>query len=212
VNEIHKTDRLAEGAPEDLELRDRLVTGAVRLFAARGYAAVSVREICAAAGATKPMLYYYFGSKEGLYNHLIESVYEGFLTLLSEVEAQRLPLRQALVRYAEAHLRWAQEAPDHARLVFANALGPLDSPGEERPNVHRLAVDRLSQLIAADQGPEAAIPAVDLTLSFIGAVVLACLRFLSLELDEPLAAAERAAAVVETFLAGARAQGGLRCA
>ncbi len=39
---------------------------AARLFATRGFEATSVREIVEAAGVTKPTLYYYFGSKEGL--------------------------------------------------------------------------------------------------------------------------------------------------
>jgi AcrR family transcriptional regulator len=36
-------------------------------FAAGGFAATSMDEIAAAAGISKPMLYSYFGSKEGLY-------------------------------------------------------------------------------------------------------------------------------------------------
>jgi AcrR family transcriptional regulator len=37
------------------------------LFARRGFASVSVDEIAAAVGVTKPMIYSYFGSKEGLF-------------------------------------------------------------------------------------------------------------------------------------------------
>ncbi len=36
-------------------------------FASDGYHAASMDEIAAAAGVSKPMLYAYFGSKEGLY-------------------------------------------------------------------------------------------------------------------------------------------------
>src|ERR1700721_110456 len=38
-----------------------------RSFAARGFHAVSMDEIAKQAGISKPMLYQYFGSKEGLY-------------------------------------------------------------------------------------------------------------------------------------------------
>jgi AcrR family transcriptional regulator len=48
-------------------VRDRLARAAVELFDKKGYAATSVREIVAAAGVTKPALYYHFGSKEGLF-------------------------------------------------------------------------------------------------------------------------------------------------
>jgi AcrR family transcriptional regulator len=37
------------------------------LFAERGYAAVTMDDVAAAAGITKPLLYNYFGNKEGLY-------------------------------------------------------------------------------------------------------------------------------------------------
>src|ERR1035437_876579 len=38
-----------------------------KAFAARGFHAVSMDEIAERAGISKPMLYHYFGSKEGLY-------------------------------------------------------------------------------------------------------------------------------------------------
>ncbi len=40
---------------------------ALRCFAEKGYAGTSLREIAEAARTTKPMIYYYFRSKEGLY-------------------------------------------------------------------------------------------------------------------------------------------------
>jgi TetR/AcrR family transcriptional regulator len=40
---------------------------AVRLFAERGYAGTSVRDISDASGVSTPVIYYHFGSKDGLY-------------------------------------------------------------------------------------------------------------------------------------------------
>lgn len=51
----------------DESARDRLMTAAVELFARKGFAATSVREIVEAAGVTKPVLYYYFKSKDGIF-------------------------------------------------------------------------------------------------------------------------------------------------
>ena len=50
----------------DSAIANKLLEAAVRLFAHKGYRATSTREIVEAAGVTKPMLYYYFQSKEGL--------------------------------------------------------------------------------------------------------------------------------------------------
>ncbi len=42
------------------------------LFAERGYAAVTMDEVAAEVGVTKPLLYNYFGNKEGLYTACME--------------------------------------------------------------------------------------------------------------------------------------------
>jgi TetR/AcrR family transcriptional regulator len=55
----------------DLGGRERLLQAAVTLFAAKGYAATTVRDILRAAGVTAPVLYYHFGNKEGLFLSLV---------------------------------------------------------------------------------------------------------------------------------------------
>src|SRR5512147_1727568 len=69
-----------QGAPHppDHAVRERLLEVATQLFARRGYAATTTREIVAAASVTKPVLYYYFQSKEGLYLELIQRAFKEF--------------------------------------------------------------------------------------------------------------------------------------
>lgn len=52
--------------------RGRILASAAELFAARGYEATSVNDVCRAAATTKPTLYYFHGSKQGLYRHVLE--------------------------------------------------------------------------------------------------------------------------------------------
>ncbi len=59
----------------DLDTRSAVLKQAARLFAERGYDAVSVREIVESAGVTKPALYYHFGSKEGLARAVVEEFF-----------------------------------------------------------------------------------------------------------------------------------------
>jgi AcrR family transcriptional regulator len=54
--------RLARG-----ERMEQTMNVAHALFAERGYAAVTMDEVAAAVGVTKPLLYNYFGNKERLY-------------------------------------------------------------------------------------------------------------------------------------------------
>lgn len=55
----------------DAGVRERLLHAALTLFTTHGYAATTVREIVENAGVSKPSLYYYFQSKEGIYLELI---------------------------------------------------------------------------------------------------------------------------------------------
>ena len=52
--------------------RERLLETATELFAEKGYAGASVREIVEKAGVSKPVLYYYFKSKEGLFYAILD--------------------------------------------------------------------------------------------------------------------------------------------
>ncbi|MCD7818674.1 MAG: TetR/AcrR family transcriptional regulator [Lachnospiraceae bacterium] len=52
--------------------RTRILQCANELFYEKGYDAVGVQEIVSLAGLTKPTLYYYFGSKRGLLEALVE--------------------------------------------------------------------------------------------------------------------------------------------
>jgi AcrR family transcriptional regulator len=54
-----------------LETRERMLSAAGRIFAAKGFKAATVREICQHAGVNVAAVNYYFGDKERLY---IESV------------------------------------------------------------------------------------------------------------------------------------------
>jgi AcrR family transcriptional regulator len=62
------------------------------LFAERGYAAVTMDEIAAAVGVTKPLLYNYFGNKEQLYIACMERAGESLTeTISAAVEGSESP-------------------------------------------------------------------------------------------------------------------------
>ena len=67
--------------------RERLVAAARKLFAARGYADVSVDEVAAAAGLTKGAVYYQFSDKTDLFRAACESVLDD---IMAEVTAQTM--------------------------------------------------------------------------------------------------------------------------
>src|SRR5215217_6341664 len=54
------------------------------LFAERGYASVTMDEIAAAVGVTKPLLYNYFGNKEQLYIACMERAGDALIKTIAE--------------------------------------------------------------------------------------------------------------------------------
>ena len=65
--------------PEQSPNAEKILQVAIRLLAHKGYHATSTREICEAAGVTKPMIYYYFGNKEGLCKAVIRRFFARIL-------------------------------------------------------------------------------------------------------------------------------------
>ena len=55
------------------ETRERLLEEAARLFAARGFARVTVRDICEAARANVAAVNYHFQGKDGLYHAVVQT-------------------------------------------------------------------------------------------------------------------------------------------
>jgi AcrR family transcriptional regulator len=79
-------DALAERKTRDEQsAKMSLLTAGITLFAEKGYASTAVREIAAHAGVTKPVLYYYFQNKEGLFRAILDAAAKKQEDLLKEV-------------------------------------------------------------------------------------------------------------------------------
>jgi AcrR family transcriptional regulator len=66
-----------------MENQKKILQMGLELFAKRGFDAVGVQEIADAAEITKPTLYHYFGSKEGLLESILR---KNFSPLFAELE------------------------------------------------------------------------------------------------------------------------------
>jgi AcrR family transcriptional regulator len=72
-----------KGVPR-AEREDQIVAVAVTEFAERGYAGASMAAIAARAGISKPLVYQYFGSKDGLYLACLHHVAGALLERLEQ--------------------------------------------------------------------------------------------------------------------------------
>jgi AcrR family transcriptional regulator len=111
----------------DTRTRRQILKRGLRLFAERGYAATAVQDIVDAAGVTKPTLYYYFGSKAGLYQALVESAHDERYRLMQEAAARTVRLEDKLVEIVAALFEFLRRNRDLMRIAFATAFA---APGE----------------------------------------------------------------------------------
>jgi TetR/AcrR family transcriptional regulator len=68
---------------------ERILQAAHELFTHKGFANTSVREICEGAEVTAPVIYYHFGSKDGVFQAVVEDALnlDGFCDRLREAVA-----------------------------------------------------------------------------------------------------------------------------
>ena len=85
------------------ETRAAILAAAGRVFAETGLAGARTDAIASAAGVNKALLYYYFKSKEGLYEAVVEDHFREFNREALEVLNATGPARTVLLRYVRLH-------------------------------------------------------------------------------------------------------------
>jgi len=110
-------------------VRERLFRAALETFAEHGYAEVSVDEIVKKARTTKPMLYYYFSNKSGLYQAIASDAFAMLRAGYARAEDPSLPPIERLRAFVRADFTTMREHPSIARFIYRTAYSaPRDAP------------------------------------------------------------------------------------
>jgi AcrR family transcriptional regulator len=91
-------------------------------FAAKGLSGARIDAIAAATQTSKRMIYYYFGSKEGLYVAVLEESYRRMRQIEAEQHLDDLAPEAALRRLVEFTFDHHSANPDYIRLVMAENM------------------------------------------------------------------------------------------
>ena len=103
--------------------RELILEAAQEAFAAQGYEATSVREICEAAGISKPVLYDHFPSKERLFAELLEKISGDMTRLAADAMAADAPAEARVRGSLDAFFAYVEARPSAVRVLFVMPRG-----------------------------------------------------------------------------------------
>lgn len=156
------------------ERRDELIAAALELFSHRSPEDVSIDDVAAAAGASRALVYHYFGGKQELYLAALRGAAEQLVELLEPptdgkpLERLRISLRRYF-EFVEEH------APGFVALMRGGLANNSGEVGEIIDRIRALLLDRILQAF----GLEEPGPVLRITLrSWMAAVETAALDWL----------------------------------
>jgi AcrR family transcriptional regulator len=113
-----------KGVPR-AERQEQIVAVAVAEFAARGYAGASMVDIAKRAGISKPLIYQYFGSKDGLYRTCLRHVADALLERISLAHLAEDDSVASRVHTLQAIFEALEPQRTAWRLLYDTSLPPV---------------------------------------------------------------------------------------
>ncbi len=99
-----------------------IIDVATREFSEKGLAGARIDVIAEAMRTSKRMIYYYFGSKEGLYLAVLEEAYRRIRAIESDLHLEDLAPEDALRRLVGFTVDYQLANPDFIRLVMTENI------------------------------------------------------------------------------------------
>lgn len=192
---------IERGRVREQNTRERLLHEGARLFLERGYHGVSMREVAAAVGVTKPALYHHYADKEALFLAIMEEALGSLQGVLARtrqpqtLRGQLLTLTQELLQSAPRQRVGLQLAGElkhisaprradferHYREVWMGGLAQLMAQAAQRGELRRdlppavlttALLGLLYPLVSRPAGPESGALAEGLVDIFLGGAAM----------------------------------------
>jgi AcrR family transcriptional regulator len=200
--------------PVASDTRQQIMQAALRCFAHRGYAGTSVQEVVDAAKVTKPVLYYHFESKEGLFRALIEWAAEERWRRSQAAAERGQTLAGKFTEILDTTFEFVRQNRELTRLslgtLFA-AKGEVPNPGQCLSK-GRQVFDLMQKLAedarrTGDLKPE--FSAQELTMAIYGMMNFHVMLHLVMPEEAPLQR-HQAERIVRLFLSGGAPESSVR--
>lgn len=110
-----------------MTVKEEIIQKALDLFASEGYENIGVQRIVLSVGVTKPTLYHYFGSKEGLLTSILEKYHTPFREGLMKVSQYDQDVIRTMDLVVTYYIEEAKRHPEFYRLNKNLQYSPKDS-------------------------------------------------------------------------------------
>lgn len=144
------------GRPSNLkDPRKSIIKAASVLFAEHGYDKASLKDIAEALGITKAGLYYYFATKQEIYDSIMLEVLEEMIGTARDSMATHSTASDRIRAFMVAHARYFETNLDRYRAVFLGRRGYGIGYTPEQTAVRRAYADMLTaELVAGNERGE----------------------------------------------------------
>ncbi|MBB4840350.1 TetR/AcrR family transcriptional regulator [Sphingomonas kyeonggiensis] len=194
--------------------RQEIIAIATRHFADKGFAGARVDEIAAATATSKRMIYYHFGSKDGLYRAVLTEAYRGFRSAELDTGLDALPAIDALARLTAHSFDFHFRHPELVRLVMDENMRRGPHVGAISEGRNEVVLPRTQALLdrgVAEGSFRAGIDAADLHMTISAlAFYFVANRYtfgtiFGADMESDAAVAQRREQVIDTVLRYCRA-------
>jgi TetR/AcrR family transcriptional regulator len=132
----------------DANIRRTVLRSAAELFNRKGYAATTVREIVEKAGVSKPVLYYYFGNKEGIFLEIVRTAYDSLIATIEVSQEDSRSVEERITELFDRVYVLTCENIEAARMMHAIYYGPsLGAPFFDFEAYHAAFVKAVHDLV-----------------------------------------------------------------
>ncbi len=111
---------------KEQDTRESILKSAERLFAEKGFELTTVREIAQGSGVNVAMIYYYFKTKEGLHQEIIEESFSHLYHSLTEgVDEEKRP-EEKIHDVIKVYVTFLHHHKNHHRIILRETVSQSD--------------------------------------------------------------------------------------
>lgn len=136
---VRQKERLRTNDPE--RTKADILEVATHEFSEKGLSGARIDEIAERTRTSKRMIYYYFESKEGLYQAVLEESYRRIRSIEATLDLEHKPPLEALAQHVRFTFDYQLANPDFIRLVMVENIHNAAHMGQ-------LSADQLSSMAA----------------------------------------------------------------